>query len=57
MQRAVDEDIVARASQRRERMNPQLQAALAERQMELEAGALILIEDTRYRLRTQPIGN
>ena len=44
-------------SERPERVNQQLQSVLAERQMELEAGALILIEDARYRLRKLPIGS
>ena len=44
-------------NERPERVNQQLQSVLAERQMELEAGALILIEDARYRLRKLPIGS
>jgi hypothetical protein len=30
--------------------------ALAERLADLESGALILVEDTRYRVRKRPIG-
>jgi predicted nuclease of predicted toxin-antitoxin system len=45
------------SSERPERVNQQLQSVLAERPLELEAGALILIEDARYRLRKLPIGS
>lgn len=43
-------------NERPERVNQQLEVVLSERQLELDAGALILIEDARYRLRKLPIG-
>ncbi len=43
-------------NQRAEWVNRQLQLVLAERQVDLETGALILIEEARYRLRKLPIG-
>ncbi len=37
-------------------VNQRLSIVLAERLTELEPGALILVEDTRYRVRKLPIG-
>src|SRR5213592_4516019 len=37
-------------------VNQRLGAVLAERSVVLESGALILVEDTRYRVRKLPIG-
>ncbi|MDP2054676.1 MAG: DUF5615 family PIN-like protein [Acidobacteriota bacterium] len=48
--------ILRLTNQRPERVNLQIASVIAERQLELEAGALIVIEDARYRLRTLPIG-
>lgn len=42
--------------ERADSVNQHLSAVLAERVDELEAGALILVEDTRYRVRKLPIG-
>ena len=42
--------------QRADSVNPHLATALGERLSELESGALILVEDTRYRVRRLPIG-
>jgi predicted nuclease of predicted toxin-antitoxin system len=44
------------ADERSESVNRHLSTVLAERLKELDAGALILIEDTRYRVRKLPIG-
>lgn len=48
--------ILRLTNQRPDRVNPRIGSVIAERQLELESGALILIEDSRYRLRTLPIG-
>ena len=48
--------ILRLTNQRLDRVNPRIGAVITERQLELEAGALIVIEDSRYRLRTLPIG-
>ncbi len=42
--------------ERADSVNRRLATVLAERIVELEAGALILVEDTRYRVRKLPIG-
>ncbi len=42
--------------ERADSVNRHLSAVLAERVAELEAGVLILVEDTRYRVRRLPIG-
>ena len=44
------------ADERADSVNRRLSIILAERLAELEAGALILVEDTRYRVRKLPIG-
>jgi predicted nuclease of predicted toxin-antitoxin system len=44
------------ADERPASVNERLSAVLAERTTDLESGALILIEDTRYRLRKLPMG-
>jgi predicted nuclease of predicted toxin-antitoxin system len=44
------------ADERSESVNQRLSAVLAERAADLESGALILVEDTRYRVRRLPIG-
>lgn len=44
------------ADERAESVNRHLSAVLDERQRELEVGALILVEDTQYRVRKLPIG-
>ena len=44
------------ADERSESVNQRLSTVLAERADELESGALILVEDTRYRVRKLPIG-
>jgi len=36
-------------------VNPRLMEVLSERQAELESGALIMVEDSRYRMRRLPI--
>lgn len=36
-------------------VNPKLFALLAEREEELKAGAIVIVEDRRYRLRSLPI--
>lgn len=36
-------------------VNPRLLEVLNERQAELESGALIMVEDSRYRMRRLPI--
>ena len=68
LQRAADVEIVHRAldkpsvilfrlaDERSDAVNQRLAAVLAERLAELEAGVLILVEDTRYRVRKLPIG-
>jgi predicted nuclease of predicted toxin-antitoxin system len=43
------------ADQRPESVNERLSAILNQRITELESGALILVEDTRYRVRKLPI--
>ena|SRR5438093_194463 len=44
------------ADERAESVNRCLSAVVPERLAELESGALILVEDTRYRVRKLPIG-
>ena len=44
------------ADERADSVNRHLTTVLAERHPELESGALILVEDTRYRVRKLPIG-
>jgi predicted nuclease of predicted toxin-antitoxin system len=44
------------ADERAESVNQRIAVVLAERQADLEAGALVLVEDTRYRVRKLPIG-
>jgi predicted nuclease of predicted toxin-antitoxin system len=44
------------ADERPESVNRHLSTVLAERCAELESGALILVEDTQYRVRRLPIG-
>lgn len=44
------------ADERAESVNRHLAAVLSERRAELESGALILVEDTQYRVRRLPIG-
>jgi len=44
------------ADERADSVNRRLATVLAERLAELEAGALILVEDSRYRVRKLPIG-
>lgn len=44
------------ADERSAAVNQRLSAVLAERSAELDSGALILIEETRYRVRKLPIG-
>jgi hypothetical protein len=44
------------ADERAESVNQRLAKVLAERVSDLESGALILIEDTRYRVRRLPFG-
>jgi predicted nuclease of predicted toxin-antitoxin system len=48
--------ILRLADERTESVNQRLAAVLAERSTDLESGALILVEDTRYRVRKLPIG-
>lgn len=43
------------ADERAESVNQRLTTVLTERHGELESGALILVEDTRYRVRKLPI--
>lgn len=43
------------SDERAEFINSRLAVVLAERRPDLEAGALILVEDTRYRMRKLPI--
>src|SRR5687767_4306966 len=48
--------IVLRVSdQRSDSVNQRLATVVAERATELESGALVLVEDTRYRVRRLPI--
>ena len=44
------------ADERADSVNKRLSVVLAERATELETGSLILVEDTRYRVRKLPIG-
>lgn len=44
------------ADERADSVNHRLSTVLAERLAEIESGALILVEDTRYRVRKLPIG-
>jgi predicted nuclease of predicted toxin-antitoxin system len=44
------------ADERADSVNRRLATVLAERLAELEAGALILVEDSSYRVRKLPIG-
>ena len=44
------------ADERADSVNQRLSAVLAERLAELQSGALILVEDARYRVRKLPIG-
>ena len=44
------------ADEQSDAVNQRLSVVLAERSLELESGALILVEDTRYRVRKLPIG-
>ena len=44
------------SDERADSVNRRLAAVLADRLADLEAGALILVEDTRYRMRKLPIG-
>ena len=44
------------ADERPASVNQRLEAVLKERSGDLESGALILVEDTRYRVRKLPIG-
>jgi predicted nuclease of predicted toxin-antitoxin system len=45
------------ADERASSVNQRLAAVLSERRTDLESGALIIIEDTRYRVRKLPIGS
>ena len=44
------------ADERPESVNQRLSSVLGERVADLESGALILVEDARYRIRKLPIG-
>jgi predicted nuclease of predicted toxin-antitoxin system len=44
------------ADERAESVNSRLSTVLSERRAEIESGALILVEDTQYRVRRLPIG-
>lgn len=44
------------ADERSDSVNQRLSEVLADRSAELDSGALILVEDTRYRVRKLPIG-
>ena len=44
------------ANERADSVNQRLSAVLAERLADLESGVLIVVEDTRYRVRKLPIG-
>jgi predicted nuclease of predicted toxin-antitoxin system len=48
--------ILRLSDERTESVNHRLSVVLAERAADLEAGVLILVEDTRYRVRKLPIG-
>lgn len=48
--------ILCLADERSEVVNARLATLLKERSEDLETGALILVEDTRYRVRKLPIG-
>ena len=43
------------ADERADSVNQRLAAVLSERRADLESGALVLVEDTRYRVRKLPI--
>ena len=43
------------ADERADSVNRRLEAVLSEESGALESGALLLVEDTRYRVRTLPI--
>lgn len=43
------------ADERPESVNPRLATVLEERSADLESGALVLVEDSRYRVRKLPI--
>ena len=45
------------ADERADSVNQSLSIVLAERLAELQSGVLILVEDTRYRVRKLPIGH
>jgi len=45
------------ADERADSVNQSLSTVLAERLAELQSGVLILVEDTRYRVRKLPIGH
>jgi predicted nuclease of predicted toxin-antitoxin system len=45
------------ADERANSVNQRLVVVLTERHVELESGALILVEDTRHRVRKLPIGS
>lgn len=45
------------SDERADSVNRRLLVVLAERAKELESGALVLVEDTRYRVRRLPIGH
>ena len=48
--------ILRLADERADAVNQRLSAVVTERLVDLESGALILVEDTRYRVRKLPIG-
>jgi predicted nuclease of predicted toxin-antitoxin system len=48
--------ILRLGDERADSVNRHLSVVLAERQDDLESGALILVEDRRYRVRKLPIG-
>ncbi len=48
--------ILRLADERADSVNQRLSTVLTERLADLESGALILVEDTRYRVRKLPIG-
>lgn len=45
------------ADERANSVNQRLAAVLSQRRADLESGALIIVEDTRYRVRKLPIGS
>jgi predicted nuclease of predicted toxin-antitoxin system len=47
--------ILRLADERADSVNARLSTVLTERSADLESGALILVEDTRYRVRKLPI--